>query len=181
MKQNRHESRQKVSWKAFGWESLGLACFGFGQTAVATSTDVTCCSFSVWAVVSWFLTDVCSRSCSDVTKLIFPSAENQQGFTIVSRCVALHSDGKHTEEQLRMRDNSLEACWTWRVQVLLSSRTKLRTKLQSPAGHVYIMQYTFASLHHTLIRLLSLSQICNTLKPVQMLRENCTLQPDRLV
>lgn len=112
-KKKRKSNETKQTWKQTKCVLKGLrvgvrehlAWFGLGQTAVTTDTDVRSRSFSVWAVVSWFLTDVCKRSCSDVTRLIFPSAEHQQGFTVVSRCVALHRDGKHTEERLRMPEN----------------------------------------------------------------------------
>lgn len=112
-KKKRKSNETKQTWKQTKSVLKGLrvgvrehlAWFGLGQTAVTTDTDVRSRSFSVWAVVSWFLTDVCKRSCSDVTRLIFPSAEHQQGFTVVSWCVALHRDGKHTEERLRMAEN----------------------------------------------------------------------------
>lgn len=155
MKQHWHESRQKGVLKGLRvgvWEHLARFCSG--QTAVTTDTDVRSRSFSVWAVVWWFRTDVCKRSCREVTRLIFPSAERQQGFTVVSWCVALHRDGKHREERLRTAENSLDACptcvsWTCRVLLLLSSKTDIVTRLQKCACHIYMVQYTFAFLHQT--------------------------------
>lgn len=52
---------------------------------VTTDTDVHHDSFTcVSRLVSWFFTEVCVRSCSDVTSLIFPSTKHQQGFAVVS-------------------------------------------------------------------------------------------------
>lgn len=71
-----------------------------------------------------------------MTRLIFPSAEHQQGFTVVSRRVALHGDGKHTEQRMRRTESGAD-CLPTAGQPNLES---LVTWLQISARHIDIVQ-----------------------------------------
>ena len=87
---------RRESWNTGfdSWEVIGHVVWlrsGSSLGTVTTDTDANHHSF----IVGLGSSQGFYRSWRDVTGLIFPSAEHQQGFTVVSWGVTLENDGKH--------------------------------------------------------------------------------------